>query len=114
MIPPPDTISFAEFQQVDIRVGTVVQVEDFPQARQPAYKLWIDFGDLGVKKTSAQITDRYARSDLQGRQVLAVVNFPPKQIADFMSDVLVLGALTDHGVILIQPEQAVAPGSRIA
>lgn len=110
----PDTISLAAFQQVDIRVGTVVQVEDFPKARQPAYKLWIDFGDLGVKKTSAQITDQYARSDLQGRQVLAVVNFPTKQIADFMSEVLVLGALTDDGVILIQPEQAVAPGSRIA
>lgn len=111
---PPDTISLAAFQQVDIRVGTVVQVEDFPKARQPAYKLWIDFGNLGVKKTSAQITDQYASSDLEGRQVLAVVNFPAKQIADFMSEVLVLGALTDDGVILIQPEQAVAPGSRIA
>lgn len=114
LIPPPYTISFADFQQVDIRVGTVVQVEDFPKARHPAYKLWIDFGDLGVKKSSAQITDRYAPSDLEGRQVLAVVNFPPKQIADFMSEVLVLGALTDDGVILIQPERAVASGSRIA
>lgn len=111
---PSEPITFADFLRVDIRVGTVVQVEDFPKARKPAYKLWIDFGDMGVKKTSAQITTHYTKADLLGRQVLAVVNFPPKQIADVMSEVLVLGALTDGGVILIEPEQAVEPGSRIA
>lgn len=107
-------ITFADFLRVDIRVGTVVRVEDFPRARKPAYKLWIDFGDLGVKKTSAQITAHYTHADLLERQVLAVVNFPPKQIADFMSEVLVLGALTEDGVVLVQPEQTVATGSRIA
>src|SRR5262245_1180863 len=97
-----------------MRVGTVVDAQDFPEARQPAFKLWVDFGPIGVKRSSAQITQRYAARDLIGRRVVAVVNFPPKQIGPFVSEVLVLGAYNESGeVILLAPDFAVAPGSRI-
>ena len=102
------------FEALDVRVGRVMRVEPFPDARKPAYKLWIDFGPLGTRKTSAQITARYAPEDLVGRDVVAVVNFPPKQVATFTSEVLVLGALAEGGVVLLQPEQAAPPGTRIA
>jgi len=109
------TISFEEFLKVDIRVGRILTAEDFPEARKPAYKLTIDFGKLGVKKSSAQITQRYAKEQLLGRQVVAVVNFPPKQIADFISEVLVLGAVTKNNeVVLLKPDQDVELGDRIA
>jgi len=109
------TISFEEFLRVDIRVGRILSVEDFPEARNPAYKLTIDFGKLGVKKSSAQITKRYAKEQLLGRQVVAVVNFPPKQIADFISEVLVLGAITkNNGVVLLRPDQDVELGDKVA
>jgi tRNA-binding protein len=108
-------ITLDDFAKVDIRVGRVVQVDDFPKARKPAYKLRIDFGDLGVKTSSAQITKHYGKDDLEGRLVLAVVNFPPRQIADFHSEVLTLGVvLGDGAVVLIQPDREVPPGSRIA
>jgi tRNA-binding protein len=108
------TITFADFEQVEIRVGQVLQAEEFPKARKPAYKLWIDFGELGVKKSSAQITDFYTPETLVGRQVLAVTNFPPRQVADFMSEVLVLGVvLKDGAVALIQPDRPVLPGLRV-
>ncbi len=107
-------ISYDDFTRVDIRVGKVIRVEDFPGARKPAYKLWIDFGGLGVKKSSAKITKRYSGELLPGRQVIAVVNFPPKQIADFLSEVLVLGVvLDDDDVVLLQPDIDVPPGKRI-
>jgi len=107
-------INYDDFARVDIRVGKVIRVEDFPGARKPAYRLWIDFGGLGVKKSSAQITKRYSRELLLGRQVIAVVNFPPKQIADFLSEVLVLGVvLSDDEVVLLQPDADVPPGKRI-
>ncbi len=109
------TLPVAAFEQVDIRAGTVVRAEAFPAARRPAYKLWIDFGALGIKKASAQITKEYAPEDLPGRSVLAVINFPPKQVADFISEVLVLGAVLDGGaVVLVQPDRPVPPGTRIA
>ena len=108
-------ITLDDFAKVDIRVGRVVHVEDFPKARKPAYKLRIDFGDLGVKASSAQITKHYGRDDLKGRLVLAVVNFPPRQIADFFSEVLTLGVVLEAGdVVLIQPDREVPLGSRIA
>ena len=108
-------ISYADFDKVEIRVGTVDRVEDFPEARRPAYKLWIDFGPLGVKRSSAQITRLYSREELVGRQVLAVTNFAPKQIANFMSEVLVLGPVLEDGtVVLAHPEREVPPGTRIA
>jgi tRNA-binding protein len=108
-------ISWDDFAKVDIRVGRIVQVDDFPKARKPAYQLRIDFGELGVKTSSAQITTYYGRSDLVGRLVLAVVNFPPRQIANFASEVLTLGVvLTEGDVVLVHPERAVPPGSRIA
>ncbi len=107
-------ISWADFERVDMRVGIVVEAEPFPEARRPAIKLRIDFGELGVKRSSAQITDRYALAELVGRRVVAVVNFPPKQIGPFVSEVLVLGAYGERGeVILLRPDFEVAPGSKI-
>lgn len=100
--------------QVDMRVGTVLSADEFPEARNPAYKLVIDFGPLGTRKTSAQITTHYQAQSLVGKQVIAVVNFPPKQIATFMSECLVLGAVEDQlGVTLLQPDREVANGTRI-
>ncbi|HEU5189873.1 MAG TPA: tRNA-binding protein [Methylomirabilota bacterium] len=108
------SLTWAEFGKVDMRVGTVVDAQRFPEARRPAYKLWVDFGPLGVKRSSAQITHRYALGDLVGRRVIAVVNFPPKQIGPFVSEVLVLGAYDERGeVILLRPDFEVAPGARI-
>ena len=107
-------ISFDDFMKVDIRVGTISRAEPFPEARKPAYRLWVDFGpEIGVKRSSAQITRHYTLDELPGRQVLAVVNFPPRQIADFMSEVLVLGTYSAGGVILITPQQPAANGDRL-
>lgn len=108
-------ISFDQFLTVDIRAGTIVSVEPFPEARKPAWKLRIDFGpDVGVKKSSAQIVDRYGAEDLIGRQVAAVVNFPPRQIGPFMSEVLTVGFADAAGaVILIQPDRPVPNGARL-
>src|SRR6266481_4058076 len=102
-------LSYAEFERVDIRVGRVVGVQDFPEARKPAYKLRIDFGaELGIRKSSAQATTHYSKTDLQNRLVLAVVNFPPKQIGPFMSEVLTVGVPdADGAVILVMPERDV-------
>lgn len=108
-------ISYEDFLKVDIRVGKIIKVEDFPQARKPAYKLGIDLGELGIKKSSAQITKLYTKEALINQQVLAVVNFPPRQIADFMSEVLVLGVVLEEGeVSLVQPDRAVELGKRIS
>jgi tRNA-binding protein len=107
-------IGFSDFEKVDMRAGVVVDAREFPEARRPAYKLWIDFGPLGVKRSSAQITARYRLADLVGRRVVAVVNFPPKQVGPFVSEVLVLGAYDEAGeVVLLQPDHAVTPGSKI-
>ncbi len=108
-------ITFNDFLKVDIRVGTIQSAEEFPEAHKPAYKLIIDFGsEIGVRKTSAQITKNYLCSDLVGTQVLAVTNFPPKQIGPFMSEVLVLGAADEKGdIILARPSQFVPNGSHL-
>lgn len=107
-------ITWSDFEKVDMRVGVVVDAKEFPQARRPAYRLWIDFGPLGVKRSSAQITRHYHPSDLVGRHVIAVVNVPPKQIGPFVSEVLVLGAYDEAGeVVLLRPDHGVAPGSKI-
>lgn len=104
-----------DFQNLDIRVGRIVAVEDFPEARNPAYKLSIDFGEeIGTKKSSAQIVPNYAKEDLNGRLVLAVVNFPPRQIGPFMSEVLTLGVPDEHGnVVLVKPSSDVPIGGRL-
>ena len=110
-----DIITFDDFLKVDIRIGTIVEAEPFPEAHKPAFKLKIDFGPaIGVKKSSAQIVDRYAIEELPGRQVAAVVNFPPRQIGKFMSEVLTLGFADDESaVILFAPDRAIPNGSRI-
>lgn len=106
--------TFDDFAKIDIRVGEIIKTEFFQKARKSAYKLWVDFGDeVGVKKSSAQITDFYSADDLIGRQVLGVVNFPPRQIADFISEVLVLGTYSKGGVVLIQPERTVENGDKL-
>jgi tRNA-binding protein len=108
-------LTWEDFEKVEMRVGTILEVKDFPKARNPAYQLTIDFGELGIKKSSAQITKLYRQEELIGKQVVAVVNFPPKQIANFISECLVLGVLgAEKEVILLQPERAVSNGLRIA
>ncbi len=103
-----------DFSKLDIRVGTVLEAKPFPKARRPAYQLTVDFGaEIGMKRSSAQITEHYRPEELVGMQVLAVVNFPPRQIADFMSEVLVLGTYSEGGVILITPQQPAANGDKL-
>lgn len=107
-------ITWDDFEKVDIRCGTILEAKDFPGARKPAYQLQIDFGPLGIKRSSAQVTGHYRAEDLPGRQVIAVVNFPPKQIANFFSECLVLGVYDDGGqVVLLQPERSVKNGQKI-
>jgi tRNA-binding protein len=107
-------ISWPDFEKVEIRVGTVLTAERFPEARKPAYRMTVDFGSIGVRQTSAQITKRYDPEDLVGRQVLAVTNFPPKKIAGFKSEVLVLGAVPGEGdVILLDVDERVPNGTRV-
>ena len=108
------TIPFADFLKVDIRAGTIVAVEEFPEAHKPSYKLQIDFGPLGIKRSSAQITAHYRKEDLVGKQVIAVVNFPPKQIGKFISEVLTLGLPDSQSqVVLLHPTNEVPNGSRL-
>ncbi|HEU0137505.1 MAG TPA: tRNA-binding protein [Flavobacterium sp.] len=108
-------LSWDDFSKTEMRVGTIIAIEDFPEARKPAYKLSIDFGpEIGIRRSSAQITHRYNKEDLTGRQVVAVVNFPVKQIGKFFSECLVLGAMGDEGdVVLLQPDFLVMNGLRI-
>ena len=113
---PKAEITWAEFAKVDMRVGCVQRAEAFPEARKPAIKLWLDFGpEVGIRKTSAQVTNHYQPQDLIGRHLVAVVNFPSKQIGHFMSECLILGAVDDEGaVMLVSPHQDVSPGQPIA
>lgn len=110
-----ELITWNDFEKLEIRVGQVTEVNDFPKARKPAYKLVIDFGDeLGIKNSSAQITHHYAKNDLLNKQVIAVINFPPKQIAGFISECLVLGIYDENNdVILLKPERPVKNGQKI-
>ncbi|BAS28545.1 tRNA-binding protein [Limnochorda pilosa] len=112
--PPRPQVGVDVFQALDLRVGRVQRAETFPQARKPAYRLWIDFGPLGVRRSSAQITSLYHPEELVGRLVVAVVNFPPRQVGPFVSEVLVLGAETRQGIVLLQPDAPVEPGSPIS
>lgn len=108
-------ITFADFQKVEMRVGKIVEVQDFPEARNPSYKLWIDFGDGGTKKSSAAIQRWYRKDDLLGRHVVAVTNFPSRQIGPFMSEVLCLGAVQPDGrVVLLRPDSEGTLGARVA
>ncbi len=107
-------ITWTDFEKIDMRVGTIIEVEDFPEARNPAFKLTIDFGELGIKRSSAQITALYKKEDLLDRQIIAVVNFPPKQIGKFMSECLVMGVYGDNKeVTLLQPSQEAKNGGKI-
>ena len=111
-----ETINWPDFEKVEIRVGTILEANDFPKARNPSYQLVIDFGEeLGIRKSSAQITTLYQKEELIGKQIVAVVNFPPKQIANFMSECLVLGVVGNNKtVVLLQPDKPVINGQRIA
>ena len=106
-------VTYDDFTRIQIRVGKILRAEEFPKARKPAYQLWIDFGPFGTKRSSVQITKLYKHEELVGRSILAVINFPPKQIADFTSEVLVLGVVIGDEVILVQPDRDVPPGERI-
>jgi len=110
-----ETITWPDFSKIDMRVGTIVDIKDFPEARKPAYQIHVDFGkNIGVRKTSAQITQRYSKDELLGKQIIAVVNFPKKQIANFMSECLILGAVDGSDVILLRPEAKVDNGLKIS
>lgn len=114
-MPTKSNISWEDFNKVDIRIGTILEVLDFPEARNPSYKLKIDFGkDVGIKKTAAQITTLYSKEVLIGKQILAVINFPKKQIANFRSECLVLGAVFGSKVVLLQPENEVKKGLSVS
>jgi tRNA-binding protein len=109
------TITWEEFEKVELKIGTIVRIEDFPEARKPAYKLWIEFGNNDIRPSSAQITKLYTKEELLGRQVMCVTNFPPKKIAGFSSEVLTTGFVLDNGnVVLAQPERKVPNGLRLA
>ncbi|NNE31943.1 MAG: tRNA-binding protein [Winogradskyella sp.] len=107
-------ITFEDFTKVDLRIGTIVEVKDFPDANKPAYQLQIDFGDLGMRKSSAQITKQYSKEELINRQVVAVLNFPKKQISNFMSECLVVGAVKEEDVFLLHPETQIKNGSQVS
>lgn len=108
-------ISWHDFEKVELRAGTISRVEDFTEAKVPAYKIWADFGDFGLMKSSARITKLYDKADLLGRQIIGVINFPPKQIGTFMSEFLVTGFILESGeVVLAEPQQSVPNGSRLA
>lgn len=109
-----ETISWADFEKVHLCAGTVVRVEEFPEARKPAWKLWVDFGPHGIRKTSAQVRALYQAEDLVGRQIVGVINFPPKQVGPFVSEFLLTGFPTDEGVVITTLERAVANGTRLA
>jgi tRNA-binding protein len=110
-----EPISWSDFERVELRVGTIVRVEEFPEARRPAWKLWVDLGEeLGVRRSSAQLTELYRADELVGRQVICVTNFPEKQIGPFISQVLVTGFPTATGVVLASPDRPVPNGSRLA
>ena len=110
-----DIISFEDFTKVDIRIGTIIEVNDFPKARQPAYQLKIDFGELGIKNSSAQITDLYTKEDLLNRQITAIVNFKHKQIANFISDCLVLGVANANGeIVLLKASNNIKNGEQVS
>lgn len=110
-----EQISWNDFEKVELRVGTITKVEDFKEAKKPAYKLWADFGEFGMKQSSAQITKLYSKEELVGKQIVGVINFPEKQIANFMSEFLTTGFVLEDGeVVLSQPERKVPNGSKLA
>jgi tRNA-binding protein len=109
-----NNLKWTDFRCIDMRIGTVIQAEIFEEVKNPALKLWVDFGELGVLKTSAQISKKYTPESILNKQVVAVVNFPPKQIANIMSECLILGALDENGVVVISPDNEVANGTKIS
>jgi tRNA-binding protein len=109
-----EQIAWNDFEKIGLYTGTIVKTEDFPEAKKPAYKVWVDFGKLGIKKSSVQITKLYTKEELIGKQVICVLNFPPKQIANFISEILVTGFETGNGVVLATTERKVPDGTKIS
>lgn len=109
-----ELVQFEDFEKIDLRVGTIIDIQDFDAARKPAYKLKVDFGELGIKNSSAQITSLYKKEELLGRQVVAVINFKPKQIANFISEILILGIQNGEDVVLLQPHKHAKNGKKIS
>ncbi len=109
-----EIITFEDFQKIDFRIGTIIQVNDFPKARVPAYQLKIDFDSLGIKNSSAQITNLYNKDDLVGKQIIAIINFKPKQIANYMSECLVLGIQNEKDVVLLQTQKNAKNGTKVS
>ncbi len=109
-----DTVTFDDFQKVDIRIGTIIKVEDFQKARKPAYQLKIDFGEIGIKRSSAQITTLYSKKELLKKQVIAIINFKPKQIGNFMSECLILGVQNGEDVVLLQTQETAKNGNKVS
>lgn len=107
-------ITFEDFLKLDMRIGTIIEVNEFPKARKPAYQLKIDFGSLGIKKSSAQITNLYSKEELLNKQVISVINFKPRQIANFMSECLVLGVYKDNNVVLLQASETIKNGTQVS
>lgn len=114
MVTTMEQITWTDFEKIELRAGTIIKVEDFPEARKAAYKVWVDFGELGTKKSSVQITKLYSKEELTGKQVVCVLNFPPKQIANFISEILVTGFETEKGVVLTTTERKVPDGTKIS
>ncbi|MDD5486766.1 MAG: tRNA-binding protein [Dehalococcoidales bacterium] len=110
-----ELVNFEDFNKLDIRIGKIIKAEVFPEARNPSYKLWIDLGELGIKKSSAQITRLYQTAELAGKYVVTIANFPPKSIAGFTSEILVLGVVLENGdCVLLEPDRPVKPGKRVS
>lgn len=109
-----EQITWNNFEKIELRAGTIIKAEDFPEAHKPAFKVWVDFGELGIKKSSVQITRLYTKEELIGKQVICVINFPPKQIANFISEILVTGFQTENGVVLAATERKVPDGTKIS
>ena len=108
-----EQISWADFEKIELRTGTIIDIQDFPEAKKPAYKIWVDFGEFGIKKTSSQVTELYSKEELLGKQIIGVINFPPKQVGTFMSEFLLTWFESEKGIILASIERKIKNGMKL-